>query len=307
MLLDRSLRVIAYHKKLLVFPIVSFIATLGIVLFFLGTFLFQPTGHSFKDKEHWEAVAQSIFTRESIAELQQATKIGDQRRHELQLNRAGLTVFALFYFVSIFLATFFNVAFYHEIIEALNGRDVGLMSGFTFAMSKIKTILVWSILAGVVGYLIKQMESRVGFIGRWIVRLVGVAWSVAAVFAIPVIICEEVAANPFQIVKSSAVALKKKWGESLIGFVGFGGIQAAVFLVSVVALIGVTSLSIILRAPLLIAAGAVGWLFFIFSFSYLMSVAGSVYRCALYLFASDGSLAPGFTSQMMQLAFRQKK
>ena len=52
------------------------------------------------------------------------------------------------YFVSMFLATFFNVAFYSEIIAALNGRGVSFRRGLGVARSRLPSILAWSLLAG---------------------------------------------------------------------------------------------------------------------------------------------------------------
>ena len=203
--------------------------------------------------------------------------------------------------------TFFNVAFYHEIIEALNGRSVGIGQGLSFAMSKIKMIFLWSLFAGLVGYVIKQVERRVGFIGKIVVNLIGLAWSVAAVFAVPVIICDESARNPVQVLKSSALSLKRKWGETVIGYIGFGSLNAMVLFASVVVMFLGMYVSILFKNPMMIIGVMSGWVFFFIAFAYLSSVAGNVYQCALYLFAAQGTIPGQFTSDMMQLAFRQKK
>ena len=60
--------------------------------------------------------------------------------------------FAVAYFVSMFLATFSNVAFYHEIMQALNGQPVFIRRGFRFAATRWKAVLLWSLFAGLVGY-----------------------------------------------------------------------------------------------------------------------------------------------------------
>ena len=53
---------------------------------------------------------------------------------------AGVYV-AFLYFVSMFVATFFNVAFYNEILAALSGDQVSLSRGLKFACSRWKAIL----------------------------------------------------------------------------------------------------------------------------------------------------------------------
>ena len=90
-----------------------------------------------------------------------------------------------------FLATFFNVAFYSEIIAALNGKGVSFRRGLSLARSRLPSILAWTFLAGLVGWLIRTIEQRLPFAARIVTGLIGMAWSVAAVFAIPVIIQEQ--------------------------------------------------------------------------------------------------------------------
>lgn len=38
-----------------------------------------------------------------------------------------------------------------------------------------------------------------------------------------------------------------------------------------------------------------------------MSVASQIFRCALFLYASDGTLAAPYTEEMMALAWKHKK
>lgn len=73
-----SVDVLMRYPKLLLFPLVTACCVIAIALFFLGTFLFQPTGHSYSDKAHWKSVATSVFTAESLNEVNQAKK-GDLR------------------------------------------------------------------------------------------------------------------------------------------------------------------------------------------------------------------------------------
>src|SRR5207302_4399331 len=105
-------------------------------------------------------------------------------------------------------------AFYHEIMNALNGQEVSIASGLRFAATKCQYILMWTVSAGAVEYAIKALEEQFGLIGRLVMRLVGTAWSIACVFVIPVIITSEHSKNPLNVLKESALTLKRTWGES---------------------------------------------------------------------------------------------
>ncbi len=250
----------------------------------------------------------SVFTQDSLNQLEQASKLPKEQREkvQLQLNNTGLVLAALVYFLSMFLATFFNVAFYHEIMNALKGEPVGLRQGFSFALSRLPSILLWSMLAGLVGYLISQLEQRLSFIGKIIVRLIGLAWSVAAIFAIPVIVCQDVK-NPVSVLKASAASLKKTWGETLIGLAGLNLGSVLVIFASAAVFIGAAVTAFAFNHVLIGTIAMVSWIVFIISFSYFVSVASNVYHCALYLFASTGQVPDGYTREMMDLAWKHKK
>ena len=115
---------------------------------------------------------------------------------------------------------------------------------------------MWSLFTGAVGLLIRAIEQRVGIVGRWIVGLIGLAWSVASVFVVPVIVVETKTTNPLRFLKTSAPLLKKTWGESLLGYLGvqFGGVLifvgSLVLLVAGVALASRWRLSGSWRRPL---------------------------------------------------------
>ena len=206
-----------------------------------------------------------------------------------------------------FVATFFNVAFYSEIMKALNGQPVSIGAGLRFAATKWQSILLWTLFAGAVGYIIKTLEERFGFVGRLVMRLVGTAWSIASIFVIPVMIREEATVNPLEMLKQSALTLKKTWGESLIGYAGvsFGGL---IILISSLVLLGAgVGLSVVLNTPWIIAIVGVVWFISLIAVMYLMSVASQIFRCALYLYATGGAIPQPFTPEMIAMAWKMKK
>src|ERR1041385_3478831 len=209
LLLKSSLSIIARNKQLLVFPIVIFVCTTAIVAFFLLPPILRPTGYSYTSAEHWKAISNSLFT-----------ETGGGGRTHFTLTPAAMIYSGLVYFVAMFIATFCNVAFYHEILAALTGQPVSVGRGLKFASTKLGAILMWTLFAGLVGLLIKLIEERLDWIGQIIARILGLAWSVAAVFAIPIIVNEEGNANPLSVLQKSAGVLKRTWGEALIGYAG---------------------------------------------------------------------------------------
>jgi len=275
------------------FPIAITLLTCVIALFFFAPIAFWSTGHAYSDAAHWQAVAHRWMT-------------WDAGGKHLHVNPAGYALLVTFYLVSTFLATFFNVAFYSQILNALRGQPVSLSGGLRAASDRVGAVLAWSLFTGLVGLLIKTLEERVGIVGRWIVRLIGVAWSVASVFAVPVIVLGEPTVNPVSVLKSSASLLRRTWGESLIGFIGIriGGLIA---LIGSVVLLGLgITLAVVLKSVVTAVLTFCLWVIALIAFMYLMNVASQVYLGALYLYASQGAAPGPFAEDQMHAAWKVK-
>jgi hypothetical protein len=282
------------HKRLLVFPVIMIPVNLLALLFFIAPLAVWNTGYACFELEHWKAVC-------TLFGIQYSPETANQAYTPLAYGYA-----AAIYLVSMFIATFFNVAFYNEILQALNGNTVSIRRGFGLAMAKWRAILTWSLLSGLVGVLIRAIEERLSFVGRWIVGLIGVAWSVASVFAIPVIIRDEKASNPLNCLRSSAVLLKKTWGEAAIGYLGLQIGHVSLLLGSLVLLGGATAVSVMLNNYWIIAGTGVLWLVTMIVAVYLLGVANHVYRAALFSYASEGVIPAAYDREMMDMAWKIK-
>jgi len=151
LLTKTSLSIIGRNKQLLVFPLVIFICTVAIIGFFLLPPVLRPTGHSVLSAAHWQAIGHSLF---------QESPNGSGQGSQIAFTPAAGAYLAFLYLVAMFIATFFNVAFYHEILAALGGQDVSLGRGLKFASTRLGSILIWTLFAGLVGLIIKAIEER---------------------------------------------------------------------------------------------------------------------------------------------------
>ncbi len=213
----------------------------------------------------------------------------------------------LLYPLSMFLATFCNVAFYSQVIGALNGQPVSIRSGLGVAAGRIKSILVWSLFAGVVGAIIREIESRLGFVGRIVAGMIGLAWSVAAVFVIPIIIREENTANPVKILEKSANTIKRTWGEMLTGYAGLGIANVVAFVCALVVFFAAIALAIALSNAWILLPIGVVWLVGILAYGCFSNVASQTYLCALYIYASEGIIPEPYDQELLDRAWKVKK
>ena len=297
LLFRSSLLVIARNKELLIFPIFITAASAVILLFFLAPVALWPTGHPIVSAEHWRALGNTFFTKASSA----------GGTHQFALSPIAATYFVFLYFVSMFVATFFNVAFYNEILAALSGQPVSLARGLQYAASRWQAILMWALFAGLIGLIIKIIEERFEAVGRIIAKLIGVAWSIASVFAIAVIVRNPETANPLTVLKKSAGILTRTWGEGLIGYLGLGAINMMVSFASIILIAGAAVISSKLNNFWLLGLTAAGWVVFIVIWSYLMNVASLVYKGALYIYAAEGVISDPYDQNLLDSAWKFRR
>jgi uncharacterized membrane protein YeaQ/YmgE (transglycosylase-associated protein family) len=217
----------------------------------------------------------------------------------------GLGILAVLYVVSMFVSTFFNVAFYHAILNAFRGGPVEVGESLKFASGKLPAIFMWSLMAGLVGLAIRKLEERAGFIGQIVIGLIGATWSVAATFAVPALVVTPEATNPIDILKISASAVRKAWGEDLAGFLGFQALNLLVVMGSL-GWLAVATFAGFSGWPRT-AFSAVGlWMLTAFFVMYVMGVATDVFRGALFIYATEGSLPGGYTKEQIEAAWKKK-
>ncbi len=283
-----SLRVMRDHPKLLLFPLLINLFIVAIALFFLC-----PVGLAVV-AAHWGAAW-----------------VGPGRPPGWPLPPAGVPLavgpllLAGLYLLSMFLATFCNVAFNSEILRALDGQPVSIRHGVAVACRRFKAILLWSLLAGGVGLLIRAIEQRLSFMGRLVAGFVGLAWSVASIFALPILVRDPTVSNPLTVLRTSARTIKRTWGEALVGYVGMKGADTLFLLLSVGYWIAGVAGAFWLSPWVLLPAGLI-WLLAVLVYSYLAGIASKAYLCALYLFAAEGVVPSYYDASMMDAAWQVK-
>src|SRR5258705_7974014 len=87
--------------------------------------------------------------------------------------------------------------------------------GLELAWARKGTILQWAFVAATVGVILRTLEERMGLLGRLIMRIIGVVWTLACYFVVPVLAFEDL--TPIAAVKRSAKIFRDTWGEKVIG------------------------------------------------------------------------------------------
>lgn len=193
----------------------------------------------------------------------------------------------VFYFVSFFVAIFFNACVIGCATIRMNGGDPTLADGFKIARQNIGRIVVWALFAATVGLIIRAIQERVGFIGKLIMGALGVAWTIVTYFVVPVLIYEKL--GPWGSVKRSAAILKQTWGEALVGNLGLGVIFVLFGLLGIIPIVVGAAIGGVAGLIVGLVVAVVYWLII----AVIASAAESVLVAALYRYATTGKTAEG--------------
>lgn len=205
-----------------------------------------------------------------------------------------------FYAVNYFVIVFFNSALVSCAIIRFRGGDPTVADGFKAASRRLPVIFGWALVSATVGVVLKLIESRSERVGQIIASLLGVGWSIATYFVVPVLVVENV--GPVDAVKRSFSVIKQTWGESIGANFGIGFITFIGFLLCILPIFGGGYLMSAGMAPVgiaLIALGIIGLLLV----SLISSALDAIILAALYLYAADREVPQQFDSGMMRNAF----
>lgn len=265
-LTKQSFAVLRADKEILLFPVMSAVATIIVSLSFLIPLLLSGA---------FQAVESSGAT---------AT--------------AYLTLFA-FYYVNYFVIVFFNSALVACANIRLGGGDPTVGDGLRIASSRLGRIAAWALVAATVGLLLRILEERAEKLGKFVVSLLGLAWTLLTYFIVPVIVFEDL--SIMDSIKRSAGLFRKQWGTEVVSGFSFGliffllalpgiALGFAGFLIDPWVGLGTLTLMIIYFLVLAVVSAAVK----------------AIFTVALYRYATKGEVPAGFSPDFVQRAFAPK-
>lgn len=270
-----SWQVLRKDRELLVFPLFSAMAATLIV----GTIV--SAGLLIPNFGQW---AVAIFDKERV--------------HPIDEKALGIVCVFVVFFIEWSVAVYFNTALVGCALIRFSGGDPTIKDGFRIATKRLPQILAWALFTSAVGTVLSAIEQRLGWVGKIVIRLVGLSWAVATYFVVPVL--AEEGTGPITAVKKSVGLLRKCWGEDLagniaihlaswgvafvlIGFGAFGVVLAVVFESMVIAV--VTGAIVVLCLVLM---------------AIVASALRQVFLAGLYEYAKTGSVPDGFSENSMR-------
>ncbi len=209
-------------------------------------------------------------------------------------------VLFLFYFCNYLVIVFFNSAIVACATMRMEGGDPTVSYGLQAALARLPLIAGWALVSATVGLILRVIEDRSERLGQFVAGLLGVAWTIASFLVVPILVIEK--KEPLTALKESTALLKKTWGEQLIGNFSFG---LVFFLLAIPAFIFV-----VMGLATGRGAGIIVGIFFAAAYltglALIQSALQAIFQSALYLYARDGRVAPGFEEGLLTNAMVRK-
>jgi cytochrome c biogenesis protein CcdA len=182
----------------------------------------------------------------------------------------------------------------------------------SFSLGRIHQVLAWATVSATVGLVFRMIDDaaeRAGGVGQIVVGILrgilGMVWSAITMFVIPSMVYR--GTGPIDAIKDSVRVLKKTWGESIVRSLGFGLVQFLFIFVGMLAfgsaIAGVVSMGA--GSPAILAVVVLG-VMYILGVVFVFMLAHMIFNTALYAYASEGAMAPGYDDEMLRAAFHAK-
>ena len=203
------------------------------------------------------------------------------------------------YMVLSIIVVFWNCAIIANANIRLTGGDPTFADGVNAALKRLPIIIVWGIIAGTVGLLLKALEGAARSSDNDAMRalasiihiLGGLAWWVMTFFMIPHLILEGQSVG--DALQSSKKTFYSTWGETITSGLGIGLIGFLIAIPLVAVTLGLT-----------VVAGPVGLFFGAIAIGLLIAwtnAAEQVAVVALYRYAKDGQMPKIYQDNGMQV------
>lgn len=269
-LMKASVNVLKLDKELMVFPVMSGIASILVMASFAAPLFMTGAGE--------------VFTNSDSGYL-------------------AMSVLFLFYVVQYTVMFFFNSALVGAALIRLDGGDPTVSDGLAIASKRMGAIIGYAVIAATVGMILRMIAERGGLFAKIAAFIGGVAWTMATYLAVPVLVTKNL--GPIDAIKESAQVFRRTWGEQISGNFGLSWAMFLAFVAWIVVSFAVGWVAVTVFSPTavipVIVLGFAGIIFL----SLLGSALKGIYTAALYRYAMTGDTGY-FDAQFLGGAFSTK-
>jgi hypothetical protein len=239
------------------------------------------------------------------AQLLSTTVIDSQNEETLQLTAIGYIVGLILGYAMTVVTLYYATGLSSHVLSIFKAEQTTYTENIRRTRAKLPTILSLALINTVVAFIINMIQ-RIRFVGWLVSKIVGVIWSLATTFTVPLVADRSI--GGIAATKESIRMFKATWGETITSRVSIGGVF---FLIYFVIAIPVT---IVLAVIFMTLFGVIGlliaFLFLVITLilmGVVQSLATNVLNTALYYYAAHHVVPPNFSPELLASVYRSKK
>ncbi|MGH3723083.1 MAG: DUF6159 family protein [Mycobacterium sp.] len=203
---------------------------------------------------------------------------------------------ALAYFVLAYITIFWQAALISQANITLEGGDPRVADGIAVAARHGVRLIPWTLISGVVSWILGEIQDRVPFIGQ----LLDVAWRAISYQVLPTLVLGDL--GTIDAIKKTKETLKRAWGDNVIGVVGLGLFSALLVFPGVALVYLAVSLWTSVVTPVLLALGAL----LIVTAVVVGAALSGIFQTALYRYTTDGRVPDAFAGVDLNQSLRTR-
>jgi len=224
---------------------------------------------------------------------------------EGETSSVGEYIFYFFiYLIGAFTLALSQAGVAHTVYTRAHGGDATLGESLKVAFSHWASLLLWSAITSTVGLILRMIAERSKLLGRIVVALFGVAWSILTYFVVPAIVLDKKSAPAA--IGHSAKVLKQTWGEAAVSNISLSIVFFFVYILLILATFGLfiffASLSSVYVFLFILPIVIIGFIIV----ALIQSALESVVKTLLYIYASEGVVPPNFNPILLQKMLQRK-
>ena len=221
-----SFSVIKADPELLLYTFLSAI----MVFVTIGAAAYPGYAAEQSEESHW-AMTDPAVLENGDPQMEMNEETGELEPAGRELTGEYMAWIFLTYMAGAIIVVFWNSAIIVSAHERLTGGDPTIMTGIKAAFSRIHIIILWGIIAGTVGLLLriardaanKNSKGGMKFVAMAVLWLVEIAWWVYTFFIIPMIVLEKKGVR--EGLRDGRSLFGKTWGENVTSGLGIGFIS----------------------------------------------------------------------------------
>ncbi len=205
-----------------------------------------------------------------------------------------------------YLGSLFNAALTYVALRRFDGERVSFQQALGAAIRKSSPLLGLAGLTVTIGAILRLIGDTVPYVGWGATWLGGIAWNIASIFTVQVIMNDD-ETNPIEAVKRSSKTFTDIWKESVFIGVSLGLISIIATSVLMVLVLGLLVLSAVFGTITLAVIALTLLVVVTIALAVISTALRAVILSAAYYYATKGHAPTGFDDELLRKAFRPKK